>query len=274
MDNHMNLASMAFATRQNYIRSVKILIEHYQKVPEQCSVDEIKKYLVYQKDVLNTASSTLNIRVASLKYYFRHIVKRLDLVVSIPNPRVPTFDTEIFTYQEMSILFDACKDMRQLLIIQLMYECGLRISEVVKLRVGDFDKKDFTISIRKSKGNVSRVVYYGHSLRDTLNKYALAIGLHGDYLISSYVDKQAGLSLSGIQHIVKEIIRRSKIKKKASSHTIRHNYAVHFLNNGGSLYSLQLLLGHKHLTTTLEYLKHANLPDSIRVSNLDILKKR
>ena len=85
----MKLASMAFATRQNYIRSVKILIEHYQKVSEQCSVDEIKRYLVYQKDVLNTASSTLNIRVASLKYYFRHIVKRLDLVVNIPNPRVP-----------------------------------------------------------------------------------------------------------------------------------------------------------------------------------------
>ena len=68
-----------------------------------------------------------------------------------------------------------------------MYECGLCISEVVKLRVGDFDKKNFTISIRKSKGNVSRVVYYGHSLRDTLNKYALAIGLHGDHLISSYI---------------------------------------------------------------------------------------
>ena len=243
-------------------------------MPEDCTVDEIKKYLVYQKDVLNTASSTLNVRVASLKYYFRHIVKRLDLVVSIPNPRVPTYDTEIFTHQEMSILFDACKDMRQLLIIQLIYECGLRISEVVKLRVGDFDKENFTISIRKSKGNVSRVVYYGKSLRDTLNKYALAIGLNGEHLITSYVDKQAGLSLSGIQHIVKEIIRRSKIKKKASSHTIRHIYAVHFLNNGGSLYSLQLLLGHKHLTTTLEYLKHAKLPDSVRVSNLDILKKR
>jgi len=89
MDNQMNLASMAFATRQNYISSVKILIEHCQKVPEQCSVNEIKKYLVYQKDVLNAACSTLNIRVASLKYYFRHIVNRLDLVVNIPNPRVP-----------------------------------------------------------------------------------------------------------------------------------------------------------------------------------------
>ena len=163
--------------------------------------------------------------------------------------------------------------MCQLLIIQLMYDCGLRISEVVKLRVGDFDKKNFTISIRKSKGNVSRVVHYGHSLRDTLNKFALATRLYGDHLISSYVDKQAGLSLFRIQHIVKEIIRRSKIKKIASSHTIRHNYAVHFLNNGGSLYSLQLLLGHRYLTTTLEYLKHAKLPDSIRVSNLDNLKK-
>jgi len=68
MDNHMNLASNAFATRQNYIHSVKILIQHYQKVPEDCTADEIKKYLVYQKGVLNTAAFNLNIRVASLKY--------------------------------------------------------------------------------------------------------------------------------------------------------------------------------------------------------------
>ena len=274
MDIHMNLKGNAFATRQNYIRGVKILIEYYQKVPEDCTVDEIKKYLVYQKEILKTASSTLNIRVCSLKYYFRYIVHRLDLVVKIPNPRVTTFDTEIFTVEEIKTLFASCKDMRQLLIMQLMYDCGLRISEVVNLRVCDFDKHEGTIAIRKSKGKVSRVVYYGLELRDTLNKYAQSIGINGDYLIRSYVDPDAGLTLSGIQHIVKEIIRRSKIKKRASSHTLRHNFAVHYLNNGGSLHSLQLLLGHKNITTTLEYLKHAKLPDGMRLSNLDILKSR
>lgn len=81
-----------------------------------------------------------------------------------------------------------------------------------------------------------------------------------------------GLSLRGIQHIVKEICRRSGVAKRASSHTFRHTFAVHYLNRGGSLFSLQLLLGHKHITTTLGYLKYAKIPDGLRLSVLDRLK--
>ena len=65
--------ALAFATRQNYLRGLKVLIEYYQRVPD-CTIDEIKTYLVYQRDTLNIASSTLNVRVCALKYYFRHIV--------------------------------------------------------------------------------------------------------------------------------------------------------------------------------------------------------
>jgi len=265
----MSLKGSAFATRQNYIRGVKILMQHYQRLPEECTVDELKQYLVFQKEQLNIASSTLNVRVCSLKYYCRHIAKRLDLVVKIPNPRVDKFDTEIFTPEEMKRIFSACKDMRQLLIIQLLFDCGLRIGELVRLRACDFDKHTSTITIRNSKGNKTRVVYYGQSLRDSLNAYAKSIGILGDRLIQSYVDQGKGLSLSGIQHIVKQIIRRSGVKKKGSSHTLRHSFAVHYLNRGGSLFALQLLLGHSHITTTLAYLKYAKLPDSQRLSVLD-----
>lgn len=153
MDTHMTLKGSAFATRQNYLRGLKILIEYYQCLPEECTVDEIKTYLVYQRDTLNIASSTLNIRVCSLKYYFRYIVRRLDLVVKIPNPRVQKYDSEIFSPAEMKILFDSCRDQRQLVIVRLLYDCGLRIGELIKLRASDFDKTNLTIIIRNSKGN-------------------------------------------------------------------------------------------------------------------------
>jgi len=271
MDVHMSLKGSAFATRQNYLRGLKVLIEYYQRVPEECTIDEIKTYLVYQRDTLNIASSTLNVRVCALKYYFRHIVHRLDLVVKIPNPRVQKFDTEIFTPSEMKVLFASCRDMRQVIIIKLLYDCGLRIGELVRLRASDFDKTNLTITIRNSKGNKTRVVFYGIHLQDDLNRYAKSIGFSDNALIQSYKAPHQPLSLSGIQHIVKEIIRRSGIKKRASSHTLRHTFAVHYLNSGGTIFALQLLLGHAHLSTTLAYLKYAKLPDSHRVSVLDYL---
>jgi len=267
----MALKGSAFATRQNYLRGLKVLIEYYQRVPEDCSIDEIKTYLVYQRDTLNIASSTLNVRVCALKYYFRHIAQRLDLVVKIPNPRVQKFDTEIFSPVEMKILFASCRDLRQVIIIKLLYDCGLRIGELVRLRASDFDKTNLTITIRNSKGNKTRVVFYGTHLQGDLNRYAKSIGVGKNGLLHSYTQPGKPLSLSGIQHIVKEIIRRSGIKKRASSHTLRHTFAVHYLNRGGTIFALQLLLGHAHLSTTLAYLKYAKLPDSHRVSVLDHL---
>jgi len=271
MDVHMSLKGSAFATRQNYLRGIKIMIEYYQRLPEECTVDEIKSYLVYQREHLNIASSTLNVRVCSLKYYFRHIANRLDLVVKIPNPRVQKFDTEIFTPAEMKIIFKTCRDVRQLLIIQLLFDCGLRIGEVIKLRASDFDKTSHTITIRNSKGNKTRVVFYGASLKQTLNQYAKAVGIKQGALIQSYKDSGKPLSISGIQHIIKRIIRRAHLSKRGSAHTLRHTFAVHYLNRGGSIFSLQLLLGHSHISTTLGYLKYAKLPDGDRVSVLDSL---
>ena len=187
MDIDMSLKGSAFATRQNYLRGLKVLIEHYEKLPEECTIDQIKTYLVYQRDELKIASSTLNVRVCALKYYFRHIVNRLDLVVKIPNPRVQKFQTEIFTPLELKMIFRACRDTRQLLMIHLLYDCGLRIGEVVRLRSNDFDKTERTISIRNSKGGKTRVVYYGEVLRTTLNQYAKAHGLNSQGpLIQSY----------------------------------------------------------------------------------------
>lgn len=267
----MALKGSAFATRQNYLRGVKVLIEHYQRVPEDCSVDEIKTYLVYQREQLNIASSTLNVRVCSLKYYFRHIAQRLDLVVKIPNPRVTKYDTEILTESELLRLFKACRDTRQLLIIHLLYDAGLRINEVLRLRASDFEKKDTSIAIRNAKGNKTRVVYYGAQLRRTLLDYAKAIGITNGPLIKSYKNDNKGLSLRGLQHIVSEVIKRAAIDKRVTSHTLRHSFAVHYLNKGGSIFSLKLLLGHSNITTTLSYLRYAKLPDGIRISVLDQL---
>lgn len=270
MDNQMSLSNNAWATRQNYIRGIRNLMLHYQRLPEACSVDEIKAFLVYQRDQGSYSSSTVNLRVCALKYYFREVVHRLDLVVKIPNPRIQKYDTEVLSIEEIKLLMRCCRDMRQQLIITLMYDTGIRVRELIRLRPSDFDKHHRSIAIRNSKGNKTRVVYYGQELRKVLNMYYKANhGLPQNTLLESYKEKGKALTLRGVQHIVRQIVKRTGLKKRISPHTLRHTFAVHYLDQGGSLYQLQKLLGHEHITTTLHYLKYANLPDSPRVSVLD-----
>jgi site-specific recombinase XerD len=272
MDNTMSLANMAFATRQNYLRGVQHLILHYQRLPEQCSVDQLKAFLIHERDKRELSASSLNLRVCGLKYYFRHVVDRLDLVVKIPNPRLQKYNTEILIQEEIKLLRRSCRDMRQLLIISILYDTGLRVRELIRLRAGDFDKYQRTITIRNSKGNKTRVVHYGNQLRDTLNKYCKARGsVPANTLLESYKQRDHPLTLRGVQHIVQQVVKRSGIKKRVSPHTLRHTFAVHYLNRGGSLFHLQKLLGHVNITTTLHYLKYAKLPEGLTISVLDEL---
>ncbi|MFT4535000.1 MAG: integrase [Saprospiraceae bacterium] len=99
---------------------------------------------------------------------------RPDLVVAIPNPRIQKFQTEVLTSEKLKTLYCSCKDMRQSIVISLMYECGLRSHEVVRLRIGDFNNEHRSITIRNSKGNKTLVAPYSHSLRDDLKKYCKA----------------------------------------------------------------------------------------------------
>ena len=176
MDNQMCLANCAWATRQNYLRGLRQLMLHLNKRPEDCSVDELKSYLVYARDQQQLSSSSVNLRVCGLKYYCREVIHRLDLVTKIPNPRLQKYHTDILTTLELQRLFGACRDIRQLLVLLLLYEAGLRVRELVRLRVSDFDKQLRLITILNSKGQKTRTIPYGDQLRLTLIQYCKVRG--------------------------------------------------------------------------------------------------
>lgn len=269
----MSIEGKATATIQNYLRAPKELMLHFNKLPEDCTVEQIKSFLISQRDTLQLSASTINMRVCGLKHYYRSVALRPDLVVKIPNPRIQKYNTEILTNVELGLLYRCCKDMRQVVLLSLMYDCGLRVREIVRLRAGDFDKKNRTIAIRNSKGDKTRVVPYGSALRSDLRKYCrVQGGVPVGTLIDSYVDKGQPLSTSGVQHIVKQLVRRSGLKKRIHPHTFRHTFAVDYLNNGGSIFRLQQLLGHDNITTTLHYLRYAKIPEGRDISNLDLLR--
>ncbi len=183
----MILCNNAKATRVNYIRGVRHLMITLDMLPEDCEVHRIKAFLVKLRETKQFSSSTINLRVCALKYYFRHIVNRLDLVVAIPNPRIAKYQTEVLDGQEMVKLFVGCRNIRQLLILHLLFDTGMRSRELLRLQLKHFNKQQRTITIYNAKGSKMRVVPYGEHIRVTLTLYIKVIGYQPKHtLIESY----------------------------------------------------------------------------------------
>ena len=146
----MLVSGSPYSTQVTYIRAIRDLMEDCGSIPEDLSAERIKAHLSSLRPRLS--SSPLNLRVCGIKYYFRHVVKRLDLVVDIPNPRVAKYVQEVLSERDLGILFGACRSMRELAMLHLLYDCGLRSREVCYLKLSDFDKIHRKITLRNSTG--------------------------------------------------------------------------------------------------------------------------
>ncbi len=156
-------------------------------------------------------------------------------------------------------------------MIKLMYGAGLRVSELVNLRVNDLDLNNNFGFVRKGKGNKDRLFIVANSLKEELTNFIKGNELNSDsYLFNSY---NGHMSVRSVQEIIKRATKLAKIDKEVHPHTLRHSYATHLIENGYDVASVQSLLGHNSMETTMVYL-HIAKPNMINVKspldNLDL----
>lgn len=177
----------------------------------------------------------------------------------IPTPRRPKQLGELLTTNELRQLFAAANSPKHRLVLSLIFGLGLRAGEVGRIRLHDFDREQRTLIIRKAKGGKQRTLDYDDAIRSDLIAYFRAEN-PTDYLFTSATRKSnnEGLSVRGVQYIVRTTAERAGIHKKTCPHILRHCFAVHYLNHGGNLVRLKELLGHRYLNTTLRYLSYAS----------------
>jgi len=272
MENHMSLAKKSKATIKSYVSYICRFIKSFNRLPQDCSKNEIIEFLLKQKDAYGLKYSTIKSYVSALRYYFYHVMENTEFALKIPSPKVKDYDIEVLTIKEMHRLFEACSDSRQSLIIQILYETGIRVGELSNLKIDHFDFNLKTIFIYNGKRQKSRTIYFGSNLESSIKKYLTEFPiLFSDSLFSPTNIPFIPLSSCGIQRIVKNISLKAKIKKKISPHSFRHTFAVHYLNFGGSLFSLQRLLGHSRIRTTFHYIQYATLFEGKKISVLDSL---
>jgi len=270
--NHMLLANKSKSTIKVYLSSVSKIMREFNRLPEECSKNEIIDFLLRHKTVKGIQYASIKIIVYAIRYYLVNVAENLELSIKIPCPKTKYYDIQVLSTHEIHQLINACTNSKQKLIIQMLYETGMRISELGKLSLENIDLNLKYITVLNSKNNVTRTIKFGSTLENAIHNYVRDFPtLFSDTSFGKKLHPLIRLSPSRIGWNLKYIAKKTTIRKKISPHILRHTFSVHYLNFGGSIFQLQNILGHSHMMTTLNYLQYAILPEGKDVSILDSL---
>ena len=197
----------------------------------------------------DAAPQTINLYLNAIKFYYYQVLNvpgRLKMRYAKFNRRLPV----VLTRMEVIIILRNIANVKHRLMVALAYGAGLRISEVVSLKVRDLDFNMMRLSVRQSKGKKDRITVLPDKLRNQLLRSVLGLS-GGDWLFQS--QRGGKLHARSVQMVFKAALKKSGIVKDACFHSLRHSFATHLLENGDDLRYLQEILGHSSIRTTQQY---------------------
>ena len=247
-------------TIKTYDYCLKNFLNYCDKEPRRINKKDIKDYF----DILmekNVSGSTLNVNLSTLKFLMEEILNK-NFMFKIKYSKMPKTLPIFLTKEEVIRLINSIENNKHKLMIKLVYSAGLRVSELVNLRVLDLDFNNNYGFVRHGKGNKDRLFIISSVLKRELLNYIRENNLKEDYfLFPSY---SGHISTRSIQEIVKKATKKAKISKRIHPHTLRHSFATHLIENGYDVVSVQSLLGHNSAQTTMIYV-HMASPNLINV---------
>jgi len=244
----MSLRNYSQKTIKAYTRVVKDVFSFYKKPPRDLSEEEIKNFL-YSKQKQGLSSQTIALCANALNFLYTGIYKRPNYN-KIHHPKQTKRLPTILSREEIKALISGTKNLKHRMILALTYASGLRVSEIVKLRLQDIDLPALTLIVRQGKGKKDRLSLISNSLVSELQQ--LMAGKKGsDYLFAS--ERGGRLTETSAQKVFYQALRRAKIDKPATFHCLRHSFATHLLENGVDVRYVQELLGHANIRTTQIY---------------------
>lgn len=232
------------STIETYCSCLKVII---YKIGEDPSIDEIKDYLLTIKN--NSYHKQI---VGCIHKYFETVLKKKLSLKDIPYPRKEDKLPEILSQSEVQLIFKQIKNLKHKSILSLLYGSGLRVGEVINLKISDIDSSRMIINIRGAKGFKDRQVQLPLEMLELLRSYYSAFNPK-EYLFNG----QFGLTYSStsINQLLKYYAKKAGINKRVHAHKFRHSFATHMLDTGIDIFLIQKLLGHKKQETTEIYAK-------------------
>jgi site-specific recombinase XerD len=231
--------------------------------------EQIRKYLLYLVKEKRYSSSAQNQAINSIKFYYEKVLGKPVEKYYVPRPRKEKKLPQVLSEEEVTRILKQIKNLKHKSIIYLIYSAGLRLTEVVHLRIEDIHSDRKQIFIRSAKGNKDRYGILSDTVIDLLRKYYKKYKPQY-WLFEGRPGEQ--FSRRKIQRILKNAVDKAGVKKTATVHTLRHSFATHLLEHGTDLRYIQELLGHKSSKTTEIYTHVTKAAKKKIVSPLDNLK--
>jgi len=260
---------------KNSILNYKSAVKNFLQVaarkfnnPDELGVAEIEKYLFWKIDKHAVSHSYQRMIVASIDKFYNLVVGvKLNLKHLYPSRKTHTLP-KYLNLSEVKRMIELTTNQKHRCIIKLLYGCGLRLSELLNLKITDIDSGNMVVHIRNSKGNKDRVVMLSNQLLQDLREY------FSEYKPKEYlIEGQGGglYSEKSVQNVVKDAAARAGIKKQVTPHILRHSFATHLLENGTDIRYIQQLLGHSSIKTTEIYTHITDISKSKIKSPLEFL---
>jgi integrase/recombinase XerD len=265
----MSLRHYSQKTIKSYTSCIRALVQHFKpRHPRELTNEDLRNYLILLIGKEQYASSRINNVINALRLLYVDVYGRQMQLGDLPRPRKERKLPEVFN-EEVLRIFDAVDNVRHKAILMLTYPAGLRVGEVVRLRISDIDEQRLLIHLHKAKGNKDRYTVLSTTFLGTLAEY-LQEYRPREFLFGGQ-DERRHLSERSVQSTIARAAKDAGIMKHVTVHTRRHSFAAHLLEGGTDLRYIQELLGHSSSKTTEIYTHVSKKSIAEIVSPLDRL---
>ncbi len=268
LSKRMAVANRSSSSIRSYCRAIEKLWAMHECSPRLLEKDQLIDFLYHlQEEGLQWR--TIKLYVAGLRYYYQEVVGNVKLAQQIPYPKEKPSLPVILSREELQQVFEGSINYKHKVMFRLVYSAGLRRSELANLKLSDIETLDgkMRIRINNSKGGKDRYTVLSSTILEELRIY-FKMSKPKTYLFNGRV-KGEPMSLGGIRHALVQAVKRSGLNKKVNMHILRHCFASHALEDGLNIKTLQYLLGHQSIKTTLIYLHVSEVPLYKAFSPLD-----
>ena len=251
MIEDMKLRNLSPRTIEAYAMRVGTFARHFGRSPQDLGREDVRSYLLHLVQEKHVSWSVYNQTVAALKFVYEVTLQRQGVLQRIRCPKQPKKLPTVLSLEETARFFAAIVGLKHRAILMTAYAAGLRISEVVALRVDDIDSKRMIIRVRQAKGQRDRNVMLSPRLLALLREY-WKVARSTEWLFPGDVPGRP-ITDGAVNHICVQASRAAGLGKHVTVHTLRHSFATHLLEAGTDIRTIQVLLGHRNLKTTAIY---------------------
>jgi site-specific recombinase XerD len=272
MVEDMQVRNFSVNTQKSYTYQIAQYARHFAKSPEELSPEDIRTYQVYLTNEKKLTPQSVSIAVSALRFlYITTLHRDWNIEEMIPAPKCPQTLPVVLSPEEVLTFFGHIGNLKHKTVLMTCYAAGLRISEAVSLKPTHIDSQRMVIRVEQGKNRKDRYVMLSERLLEILRHW-WRVAKPKNWLFPGKIPGQH-ITRFAVGESCREAQKRSGLSKPVTPHLLRHGFAVHLLESGTDLRTIQLLMGHRSLSTTARYLRIATSKVCATKSPLDLLPR-